>query len=199
MPPPRECQRSSPGSLVPDGEPQVLESHKLFSDLWVDIPPDVRREIDRDAEAGVCGIGGADREGKVLPFDEYLAKHSDFLDRIVGNRYAMPGKSQWKSDHRFIMGRSWFPVSGDTYRGKSCVDGIGVLMAYWWAIMKKAWGLRWPHAQCEADTDLAAQREEAWDLVDRAIAQMFGQLKVMTHEELLAKRRGNKQRARKPA
>ena len=51
---------------------------------------------------------------------------------------------------------------------------MGVLMAYWWAIMKKARDLRWENSRCEADKELAAQRDEAWNLVNRAIGQMFG-------------------------
>ncbi|MCY4014268.1 MAG: hypothetical protein OXG82_16315 [Gammaproteobacteria bacterium] len=66
---------------------------------------------------------------------------------------------------------------------------MGVLMGYWWAIMRKAWGLRWEDARCEADEELAAQRDEAWNLVERAVEQMFGGIKIMTHEELRQRKR----------
>ena len=183
-------------SLHPDGQPQVLDSHKLLADLWGDIREDVRDEIDSDAEDGVCATYGEEYSGKVLPFADYLAKHGDFLDRTVGNRYAIPGKTQWKSDNRFIRGSVWSGlfghVSRDSHEGKECVDGIGVLMAYWWAIMQKACGLRWEDSRCEADKELAADRDEAWDLVNRAIGQMFGRIRIMTREELQEKRLGTR-------
>ena len=175
----------------PDGQPQVLNSHELLSVLWDGIPEEVRNGIEGDAEDGVCGKFGEVHSGKVLPFSRYLAKHSDFLDRTVENRYAIPGKTQWKSDHRFIQGTTWSGIAGhvfgDRYEGKSCVDGIGVLVAYWWAIMQKACGLRWEDSRCEADKELAADRDEAWNLVNRAIGQMFGQISIMTPDELQEK------------
>lgn len=159
--------------------------------LWNSIPKDVRDEIDGNAEARVCGRYGEMHSGKVLSFSRYLAKHSDFLDRTVENRCAIRGETQWKSDHRFIQGHTWSgrlgPVLSDSFEGKECVDGMGVLMAYWWAIMKKACGLRWEDRRCEADEELAADRDEAWNLVNRAIGQMFGQIGIMTREELLEK------------
>ena len=185
-------------SPQPDGQPQVLNSHELLSVLWDDIPKRVREEIDSDAEDGVCGTYGKKHLGKVLPFAHYLAKHSDFLDRTVGNRYAIRGETQWKSDNRFIQGSVWSGlfghVSGDNHDGKECVDGIGVLMAYWWALMRKACSLRWEDSRCEANEELAADRDEAWNLVNRAIGQMFGQIGIMTREELRAKRLTNRNR-----
>ncbi|MCY3819296.1 MAG: hypothetical protein OXH52_08035 [Gammaproteobacteria bacterium] len=174
----------------PDGQPQVLNSHELHSVLWRSIPPQVRQEIDDDAEWGVCGMFGADNAGKVLPFSDYVRKHADFLDRTVDNRYAIPGDSQWKSDHRFILGDRWLPgyVFSETNAGNTCVDGLGILLAYWWAIMKKACGLRWEDARCEADKELAADRDEAWALVDRATGQMFGNIKVLSRQGLEKKR-----------
>ena len=50
--------------------------------------------------------------------------------------------------------------------------------------MQKACGLRWEDSRCEADEELAADRDEAWKLVNRAIGQMFGQIGIMTREEL---------------
>ena len=185
-------------SPQPDGQPQVLNSHELLSVLWDGIPKDVRDEIDSNAEDGVCGTHGEQHSGKVLPFPNYLAKHSDFLDRTVENRYAIRGETQWKSDHRFIQGNIWVGLVGhvfeDRHEGKECVPGIGVLMAYWWAIMQKACGLRWEDSRCEADEELAADRDEAWKLVNRAIGQMFGQIGIMTREELRAKRLTNQNR-----
>lgn len=78
-------------------------------------------------------------------------------------------------------------VAGDSHEGKKCVDGIGVLMAYWWAIMKKARDLRWEDSQCEADEELAADRDEAWNLVNRSIGEMFGQIGILTQEKLREK------------
>ena len=49
----------------------------------------------------------------------------------------------------------------------------GVLMAYWWAIMNKAWELRWKKDRCRNDERLASDRDEARVLVDRAIKQML--------------------------
>ena len=162
-------------SQNPDGQPQVRKSHELASDLWLDIREDVRDEIDGDAEGAICGTFGEGHSGKVLTFSEYLSKHSEFLNRTVGNRYGIGGDTQWKSDHRFILGTIWSGllgrVSGDNFEGRECVDGMGVLMAYWWAIMRKAWGLRWEDARCEVDDELAAQRDEAWNLVERAVEQ----------------------------
>ena len=159
----------------PDGQRQVLKSHELFSILWAGIKCDVRQQIDREAEAAVCRRYGNEHAGKVLLFKEYLEKHAEFLDRTVDNRYALPAETQWKSDHRIIADR-WFEIANDSHDGKQCVDGIGVLLAYWWAIMETAWQLRWEEKRCEKDAGLAADRDEAPDLVNRAIAQMLGNL-----------------------
>ena len=158
-------------SLNKDGEPQVLNSHDLLSVLWKEIPGPVRLEIDQDAEDGVCETYGDDNAGQVLTFAEYLEKHREFLNRTVDNRYAIGGKAQWKSDHRFIVSIWWFPFSRETYNGRSCVDGIGVLTAYWRAIMKKARDLRWNDSHCGKDKRFAEERDEAWNLVERAVDQ----------------------------
>ena len=158
-----------------DGEPQVLKTHDLHSHLWKAIPCEIRAQIDLKAKSAVRRNFGDDHAGKVLPFAEYLEKHAEFLNRIVENRYALPGEAQWKSDHRFVR-NLWFPIANESYNGKRCVDGIGVLLAYWCAIMKSAWHLRWEEERCEADEALAADREEAGDLVARAAEQMLGNL-----------------------
>ena len=75
------------------------------------------------------------------------------------------------------------PIVQERYNGSDIVDGAGVLMSYWWAIMKKAGELRWEEERCEADETLAADRDDAWNLVDRAVNQMLGNLKIMTREE----------------
>ena len=183
----------------PDGQPQVLNSHELNSVLWRNIPSPVRQEIDDDAEAHVCRRFGRANAGKVLPFAQYLGKHSDFLDRTVGNRYALAGSSQWKSDHNFILGARWLPglVFSGTYDETACVDGLGVLLAYWRAIMSKACELRWEDHRCEADRRLAADRDEAWGLVDRAVSQMWGHIKFLSPEELRGKRQGGRANERR--
>ena len=56
------------------------------------------------------------------------------------------------------------------------------------AIIKKACGLRWEDSRCEADEELVADRDEAWNLVNRAIGQMFGQIGIMTREGLQEKK-----------
>ena len=157
-----------------DGKPQVLYTHNLI-DLWNDddIGPDVRSEIDADAECGVCNRYGTGNAGKALAFADYLAKHEEFLNRI-DNRYAMSGDTRWKSDHRFLT--SGFSIAQETYNDKTCVDGIGILMAYWWAIMRKAHKLRWPDDLCANDEGLALDRDEAWKLTQRTIGQMFGNM-----------------------
>ena len=179
----------------PDGQPQVPSSHDLSKDLWTFLAADVRREIDAAAEAAIRNrYDYADAHVAVLPFADYLAKHHDFLDRTVLNRYALHGTTQWKSDHRFIDDDFTGPVYPDTYDGNACLDldGMGVLLAYWWAIMRKACGLRWEDHRCDADERLAADRDEAWELVERAIRQMLGDIRVMTPEELQQRRRENR-------
>ena len=161
-----------------DGEPQVFDSHDLLTDLWGEIPECVRLEIDQDAEDVVCETYGDDNAGKVLTFAEYLDKHKEFLNRTVGNRYAIAGMAQWKSDHSFIVGSRWFSISKETYNGRSCVDGIGVLVAYWRAIMKHARDLRWNDSHCGKDKRFAAERDEAWNLVERAAGQAIGRCRI---------------------
>lgn len=172
----------------PDGQPQVVNSHALSAVVWQSLPDGVQQEVNDEAEAAVCREHGTGLKGKVLPFGSYLKKHSDFLDRTVSNRYALVGETQWKSDHRFIAPGGFHGPALETYDGKACVDGLAVLLAYWRAIMKTACGLRWEDARCEADDGLAADRDEAWALVDRAIEQMLGNISVMIREELLEKR-----------
>ena len=155
-----------------DGEKQVLKSHDLPSHLWREIPCPIRAQIDRGAESAVCRTFGDQHRGKVLPFAEYVEKHAEFLNRTVGNRYAIPGQAQWKSDHRLVMNR-WLYIADNFYKGKRRVDGIGVLLAYWWAIMETALDLRWEDKRCKLDEALAADREEARNLVKRAVEQML--------------------------
>ena len=161
-----------------DGEPQVLKTHNLIGSLWKDINDDIQSEIDVDTEFGVCTRYGTYNAGKILPFTKYLVKHEEFLNETVKNRYALAGDTRWKSDHRFV--RPISPIARETYNGKTCVDGIGVLMAYWWAIMRKAHKLRWPDELCESDEARTSDRDEAWKMVNRAIGQMFGN--VMTKQ-----------------
>ena len=155
-----------------DGEKQVPKSHDLLSHLWSDIPCPVRAQVDQDAESAVCRAFGDRHRGKVLPFAEYVEKHAEFLNRTVGNRYALPGEAQWKSDHRLVMNR-WFHIADNDYNDKRCVDGVGVLLAYWRALMETAWQLRWEEERCELDEALATDREEARNLVNRAVEQML--------------------------
>ena len=157
-----------------DGEPQVLNSHDLLSHLWEKgVSAKARAEIDQNAESAVCRRYGDHHAGKVLPFAKYLEKHAEFVNRTVGNRYALPGETQWKSDHRLVLG-AWFSIADERYNNKQCVDGVGVLLAYWWAIMESAWRHRWEEERCESDEALAADREEADNLMERAVHQMLG-------------------------
>ena len=173
-----------------DGEAQVPGSHDLLSDLWGSIPANVRSDVDADAESCVCNAYGPDNSGKVLPLSQYLQKHGDFLNRTVLNRYAVEGgRDQFRSDAQFVLVP--FPKTQSSYKGIDCVDGVWVLMSYWRAIMKKARELRWDDERCKTDESLAADRDEAWDLVEKAIGQMFGNLKIMTQEELQEKRLGS--------
>ena len=155
-----------------DGEKQVLKSHDLLSDLWRDIPCPTRAQIDQGAESALCRVFGNQHSGKVLPFAEYVDKHADFLNRTVGNRYAIPGEAQWMSDHRLVV-RRWSYPSDEDYQGKQTVDGIGVLMAYWWSIMETAWEHRWEEKRCRLDKALGVDREEARNLAKRAVKQML--------------------------
>ena len=182
-------------SANPDGQPQVLQSHRLIEDLWDDIPDALQTRIDANVDSAVQGTFGDEYAGKALAFGSYLRKHRQFLDATVANRYALPGQHVWKSDHRFM--RPWFPIASETYQGKPCVDGIGVLMAYWWAIMRQARRMRWEEARCAEDPALKADRDEAWALVDRATAQMFGRFAVLTRDQLRERREANRKRQSK--
>ena len=155
-----------------DGEKQVLKSHDLLSHLWRDIPCPTRAQIDQGAESALCRVFGNQHSGKVLPFADYVDKHADFLNRTVGNRYAIPGEAQWMSDHRLVVNR-WSYIADNIYQSKRCVDGVGVLMAYWWTIMEEALELRWEEERCRLDETLAADREDARNLVNRAVEQML--------------------------
>ena len=73
-----------------------------------------------------------------------------------------------------------------------------MLLAYWWAIMDNACELRWEDSRCAADERLAADRDEAWELVERAIRQMLRGVSVMTSEELRARRMENRKNAARP-
>ena len=155
-----------------DGEKQVLKSHDLLSHLWMDIPCPIRAQINQGVESAVCRVFDDQHSGKVLPFAEYIEKHAEFLNRTVGNRYAIPEEAQWESDNLLVTNR-WFCIVDDIYQGKRCVDGVGVLMAYWWTIMEKALELRWEEERCRLDEALAADREEARNLANRAVEQML--------------------------
>ena len=168
-----------------DGKPQVPNSHDLLADLWEGVPEDIRSEIDASAASWVGNVFGPDNAAKVLPFSRYLGKHTDFLNRVVDNRYAIEpdqGRGLFRSIVRFVT-MPISPIVQERYNGSDIVDGAGVLMSYWWAIMKKAGELRWEEERCEADETLAADRDDAWNLVDRAVNQMLGNLKIMTREE----------------
>ena len=177
----------------PDGTAQVLNTHEQREHLWSGIPESVRTAIDTEAESVVCRRHGSDSSGKVLPFDEYLKKHKDFIDAAVSNRYAMPGDDRWKSDAGFIAGKmiGLGRFHTETYGGRIIVDGLGVLVSYWWAIMMKALKLRWLDDKCENDERLREDRDEAEALVNRAIWQMLGHLSVMTDDELKQRRLDN--------
>ena len=173
-------------SLNEDGRPQVLKGHHLISDMWEDINCSIRDEVDENAELVFCRSHGSDKAGKILPFSKYVEKHTAFLNQTVDNRYAIGAGDHWKSDHRFLQPIARFHV--ETYEGRICFDGLSVLLAYWWAIMNKALELRWPEVVCAKDKDFASNRDEARALTKRAIGQMFGDLKVLTDEEVLDKR-----------
>ena len=170
----REIGQSVAQGLSPnkDSEPQVLNSHDLLSHLWSDIPCEIRAQIDRNAESTVCRRYGSRHAGKVLPFAEYLEKHAEFLNRTVENRYALSGGAQWKSDHRFVMNQ-WF--SSQT-KATTTSDALMALASFW-RTGGPSWS--WPGAfdgrkeRCEKNKDLAADREEARMLMDRAVGQMF--------------------------
>ena len=177
----------------PDGTPQVLNTHEQRAHLWNAIPEPVRSAIDKETENVVCRRYGWDNSGKVLPFDEYLEKHKEFIDATVPNRYAMSGNERWKSDHGFLAGKmaglGHFHVT--TYKGKTIVDGLGVLVSYWWAIMTKALKLRWPDDECEKDEKHREDRDEIEVLINRSIWQILGHLSVMSDGELQTRRFDN--------
>ena len=171
-----------------DGDPQVPHGHDL-SKLWLDLPRPVRDEIDRDAEQLVYrnyDVKG-DLQGKVLPFPKYLEKHSDFLNETVDNRYALERAETWMSEVLFVDRIDGGQVSlGASEDGNA--DGIGVLTAYWYAIMTKALALRWHEKLCEGDAGFRAERDEARALMDRAAHQLTGRLGIMSEQELTDQR-----------
>ncbi|MCY4514959.1 MAG: hypothetical protein OXC69_07480 [Candidatus Tectomicrobia bacterium] len=171
-----------------DGDPQVLKGHDLRSEGWHDIPPGIQDEIDNEVEQLVCCRYGAEMKGKVLPFAQYLEKHNDFLNETVNNRYALERGGTWKSEVLFVNKNVGIEFALETYDGQSCGDGIGVLTAYWYAIMSKALGVRWPDAECSVKEELCAERDEARALMGRAAHQMTGPLSIMSREELADKR-----------
>ena len=173
-------------SLNEDGQPQVLKGHHLMSYMWEDIDCSIRNEVDENAELAFCRSHGSDKAGKILPFSKYVEKHTAFLNQTVDNRYAIGADDQWEPDHRFLQPIARFHV--ETYDGRFYFDGLDVLLAYWWAIMNKALELRWPEVICVKDKDVASDRDEARALTKRAIRQMFGDLKVLTNDEVLDKR-----------
>ena len=155
-----------------DGQPQVPRSHYQTRELWPEVPISVRNEVDQTAEATVCGEYGDHYKGRVLPFSDYLQKHEAFFDGTVDSRYGIAGADRCKSDHIFVVDARWMQIESGEHNGKACVDGKGVLMAYWWSIMKKAHVLRWRQEDCDKDARLASDRDEAWKLVERARTQM---------------------------
>ena len=173
-----------------DGDPQVLHGHTL-SNLWVDLPRPIRDEIDSDVEQLVYrkyDVQG-DLKGKVLPFANYLEKHKDFLNETVDNRYALERGETWISEVLFVDRIDGGQVSlGTLENGEQSADGIGVLTAYWYAIMTKALALRWPEKLCSRDEGFCAERGEARALMDRAAHQMTGRLGIMSEQELTDQR-----------
>ena len=155
-----------------DGEPQVPRSHDQIEKLWPEVPRGVRDEVDRRAEEAVCNKYGDRHEGKVLPLAVYLKKHDAFLNGTVESRYGIEGAERWQSDHIFVAGAGLLQIASGNYNGRPCVDGKGVLMAYWWSTMKTAHVLRWRQEDCDRDERLAANRDEAWTLVEKARHQM---------------------------
>lgn len=173
--------RASAGA---DGK--VLGSHDLLC-VWREVDCSVRLDIDGDAEDIVCRHYGSELEGRVLPFEEYVGDvHSDFLNREVKNRYGLEGDRPGMSEILFLFESS--PVALVDHNGRQCADGIGILTAYWCAIMKMAHELGWPEVDCRDDEELFTEKEEARDLVTRAANQLIGPLSVMTEEELSTKR-----------
>ena len=173
-----------------DGDPQVLEGHNLLSKGWLDLPPHIRNEIDQDVERLVrrrYEVNG-DLKGKILPFAEYLDKHKDFLNETVKNRYALERDGTWSSETLFVDRIDGTQVSVDTFMGKQSADGIGVLTAYWYAIMTKALRHRWPEKLCSTDEGFRAERDEVRALMDRAAYQITGRMSIMSDEELTDRR-----------
>ena len=150
----------------------VPRSHDQTRELWPEVPISVRNEVDQTAEATVWGEYGDDYKGRVLSFSDYLQKHEAVFDGTVDSRYGIAGADRWKSDHIFVAGARWMQIASGEHNGKACVDGKGVLMAYWLSIMTMAHRLRWGQEDCEKDVGLAADRDEAWKLVERARTQM---------------------------
>ena len=173
-----------------DGEPQVPHGHNL-PDIWLVLPRHVRDEIDRNVEQLAYrkyDVHG-DLQGKILPFAKYLEKHKEFLNKTVDNRYALERGETWMSEVLFVDRIDGGQVSLDTFMdGKQNADGIGVLTAYWYAIMTKALALRWPKKLCDSDEGFRTERDEARALMDRAAHQMTGRLGIMTEQELTDQR-----------
>lgn len=153
-------------SETEDGQgPQVTEGHDLEI-LWNALPCPVRKQIDEEAESlGRQWFPHADDSKALLPLGEWLKKHQEFL-RHAKRRYAIKG-DQWRSEHRFVTN-----LFLSFKEGENGIDGLYCLIAYWAAIMSFALGLRWEAKRCEANADLAADREEAKNLLDRSVDQM---------------------------
>ena len=107
---------------------KVLGSHDLLC-VWREVDCSVRLDIDGDAEDIVCRHYGSELEGRVLPFEEYVGDvHSDFLNRVVKNRYGLegdrPGMSEIPVPFRIQSGSAcgpqWETVCG-RHRDSDCV------------------------------------------------------------------------------
>ena len=153
-------------SDLEDGRsPEVAKGHDLEY-LWSALPCPVRKQIDGEAKSlGRQWFPRANDSKALLPLGEWLKKHREFL-RHPERRYALKG-DQWRSEHLFVAG-----LFLSTEEGETGIDGWYCLMVYWAAIMSSALDLRWEAKRCEANADLAADRGEAKNLLDRAVEQM---------------------------
>ena len=161
-----------------DGQPQVLKSHDLVGNLWEDIrqtEPSIESEINQTIETTLCERYGPVKAKDVLSLSSYLKKHEAFLD--IENRYANPTHESWESFHRFAPGLITMPtLCTDTENNKvrNYVDGIAVLLTYWEVIMRRAWELRWPDSNCKSNKRLTEDRDNAKNMMDKAIKQGLG-------------------------
>lgn len=165
-------------SCSKDGQPQVLKSHDLAGQLWEDIKqtkPGIESEIDRAIECTLCKRYKYVEAEEVLKLSDYLKKHEAFLD--IENRYANPTHEPWKSFHFFAPGLITTPIlctDNENKKDRNYVDGIAVLMTYWEVVMRRAWELRWPDCNCKSNKRLAEDRDNAKDMMEKAIRQGLG-------------------------